>query len=57
MKNKKIAILLGIIIIILDQITKIVLMQKNITLINGLLNITYTENTGAAFVRKDAGAD
>lgn len=49
MKNKKTLILLGLLIIILDQITKILLIQKNITIIPSILNFTYTENTGVAF--------
>ena len=51
--SKKKAIILGIIIlviiIILDQITKMILTNKNINLISGFLGINYTENTGAAF--------
>ena len=49
MKNKKTTILLGILIIILDQITKILLVKKNITIIPRILNFTYTENIGLAF--------
>lgn len=50
MKNKKtILIILGIIIIILDQLTKNFLMGKNVIIIPNVLNFTYTENTGAAF--------
>ena len=47
--NKKTTILLGILIIILDQITKILLVKKNITIIPRILNFTYTENIGLAF--------
>ncbi len=50
MKYKKIfLILLGIIIVFLDQITKYTLMGKNLTIIPNILNFTYTENTGVAF--------
>lgn len=50
MKNRKILLIaLGIIIIILDQITKIILIEKNITIIPNVLDFTYTKNTGAAF--------
>ena len=50
MKNKKtILIILGIMIIILDQLTKNFLMEKNVRIIPNVLNFTYTENTGAAF--------
>lgn len=48
-KKKIISIVIGIIIILLDQLTKILLMNKNITIIPGFINFTYTENTGAAF--------
>ena len=50
MKHKKILlILLGIIIVFLDQITKYILIGKNLTIIPNILNFTYTENTGVAF--------
>ena len=50
MKHKKVwLIILGICIILLDQITKVILIGKNITVIPNVLNFTYTENTGVAF--------
>ena len=50
MKNKKVAlIILGISIIVLDQITKAILSGKNLIIIPNILNFTYTENTGVAF--------
>lgn len=50
MKNKKaLLMILGIFIILLDQITKAILIEKNITIIPNILNFTYTENTGVAF--------
>ena len=50
MKHKKtFLILLGIIIVFLDQITKYILIGKNLTIIPNILNFTYTENTGVAF--------
>lgn len=49
MKNKKTMILIGILIIILDQLTKILSVKKNTTVIPGFLNFTYTENAGVAF--------
>lgn len=50
MKNKKVVlIILGISIILLDQITKAILIGKNTTVIPNVLNFTYTENTGVAF--------
>lgn len=50
MKNKKnLLILLGCIIIFLDQLTKVLLIEKNFTIIPNILNFTYTENTGVAF--------
>ena len=50
MKHKRVwLIILGICIILLDQITKVILIGKNITVIPNVLNFTYTENTGVAF--------
>lgn len=50
MKDKRILlIILGIIIILLDQIIKAILIEKNIILIPNLLSFTYTQNTGTAF--------
>ena len=50
MKHKKVwLIILGIWIILLDQITKAILIGKNTTVIPNVLNFTYTENTGVAF--------
>lgn len=50
MKNKKaLLIILGIFISLLDQITKVILIGRNITIIPNILNFTYTENTGVAF--------
>ena len=50
MKYKKIfLILLGIIIAFLDQITKYILIGKNLTIIPNILDFTYTKNTGVAF--------
>lgn len=49
--NKKlyINIFIGIAIILIDQVTKILLINKYITIIPNVLDFTYTENTGAAF--------
>ena len=41
--------IVGIIIIILDQLVKILVINKNIVVIPNFLKITYTENFGAAF--------
>lgn len=49
MKNKKILVLLASIIIMLDQVTKILLKGKNISIIPNFLDFTYTENQGIAF--------
>ena len=50
MKHKRVwLIILGICIILLDQITKAILIGKNTTVIPNVLNFTYTENTGVAF--------
>ncbi len=50
-RNKKTIILIiaGIIIIVLDQITKFLIIEKNVTIIPRFLSFTYTENTGVAF--------
>lgn len=48
-KKKIISIVIGIAIIVLDQLTKMALINKNITLIPNLMEFTYTKNTGAAF--------
>ena len=44
-----IIIVLFIILLILDQITKIVFTDNNIEIIPNVLKFTYTENTGGAF--------
>ena len=52
MKNKVkyiIYFLIGLLIIALDQGTKAIAINKNILVIPNFLNITYTENLGAAF--------
>ena len=41
--------LIGFFIIIIDQITKFLLIEKYITLIPNFLKFTYTENYGVAF--------
>lgn len=46
--NKK-HFILGILIILVDQLTKILMINKNITIIPDFLNFTYIKNTGAAF--------
>ena len=50
-KNKKnlSLIMLGISIVIIDRITKLLLINKEITIIPNFLNFTYTENNGVAF--------
>ena len=40
---------IALIIIIVDQLTKLLVINKNIEIIPIFLNITYTRNTGAAF--------
>ena len=49
MNKKHLIIIIGLIIILLDQITKILVINKNIILIPNLLSLTYTQNTGTAF--------
>lgn len=46
--NKK-YLMLGIALIILDQIVKILMIDKILIVIPGFLNFTYTKNLGAAF--------
>lgn len=51
MKNKKnlSLIMLGIFIVMVDRITKLLLINKEITIIPNFLNFIYTENRGVAF--------
>ena len=49
MNKKHLIIIIGLIIILLDQITKILVINENIILIPNLLLFTYTQNTGTAF--------
>lgn len=46
---KKIHYFLGIVIILLDQLLKILCINKNFAIIPNVLNITYTENIAGAF--------
>lgn len=46
---KKRFFIIGIIILIIDQITKVVMINKNISIIPNFLNFTYTKNFGGAF--------
>ena len=46
---KKRHCIVGVIIIILDQLVKFLVINKNIVVIPNFLKITYTENFGAAF--------
>ena len=41
--------ILGIIIILIDQLSKVLMINKKITIIPNFLNFTYAENTGGAF--------
>lgn len=41
--------IIGILIIIIDQISKFLLINKSFTIIPNFLNFTYTENKGGAF--------
>ena len=47
--KKRYWIIIGIALIIIDQLTKILVINKNITVIPNFFSITYTENLGAAF--------
>lgn len=50
MKNKKIfLIILGIVILVVDQITKLLVIEKSFVIIPNILNFTYIKNTGLAF--------
>ena len=46
---KRIYIISGILLIALDQLVKLLLQNKDITLIPNCLMLTYIENTGTAF--------
>lgn len=46
---KRLHYILGIIIILIDQLLKIAFINKNIAIIPNVLNITYTENIAGAF--------
>ena len=51
--SKRKAITIGVIILLLiilfDQVTKMILINQNITIIPNFLSFNYTQNTGAAF--------
>lgn len=51
--SKRKAITIGVIILLLiilfDQVTKMILINQNITIIPSFLSFNYTQNTGAAF--------
>ena len=47
--NKKIVMIIGSILLLLDQIIKFIVIDNNFVLIPGFLNLSYTENTGIAF--------
>ena len=47
--NKKIVLIIGTILLLLDQIIKFIVIDNNFVLIPGFLNLSYTENTGIAF--------
>lgn len=49
MNKKKIGIILAVVVILLDQLTKVLMLNRQITIIPNLLEFTYTENTGGAF--------
>lgn len=48
--NKKIKIIIiGIVLLTIDQVTKSLIIDKSFTIIPNILNFTYTQNTGVAF--------
>ena len=49
MKKKIILAVISILIIMLDQISKLIMIDKNINIFPQLLSFSYTQNTGVAF--------
>ena len=49
MNKKRMIILIGIIIVILDQLSKMLILNKEITVVPNFLNFIYTQNVGMAF--------
>lgn len=49
MNKNKIGIVIAVVIILIDQLTKVLMINKQLTIIPNLLEFTYTENTGVAF--------
>ena len=49
MKKKIILAVVSILIIMLDQISKLIMIDKNINIIPQILSFSYTQNTGVAF--------
>lgn len=49
MDKKKLSIIVGIMIILIDQLTKFILINKNIIVIPNFLEFNYIENQGVAF--------
>lgn len=49
MNKKRTIILIGFIIVILDQLSKMLMLNTEITIIPNFLNFTYTQNIGIAF--------
>lgn len=49
MNKKKIGVIVAVVMILLDQFTKVLMLNRQITIIPNLLEFTYTENTGGAF--------
>ena len=48
--NKKIRIMItGIVLLIVDQVVKSLVINRNFTVIPNILDFTYTQNTGVAF--------
>ena len=48
-KIKIIFYIVFVLIILIDQIAKLLIIQKNVIVIPNFLNLTYTQNTGVAF--------
>lgn len=49
MKKKIILAVVSILIIMLDQISKLIMIDKNINILPQVLSFSYTQNTGVAF--------
>lgn len=49
MNKKKVGIIIAVVVILLDQLTKMLMINRHLMIIPNLLEFTYTENKGVAF--------